>query len=82
MRYLLPKIFAIGLGWGGVYLAGCLLKHFGLDHGRWQSCLMFLPAVLLVIGAAIIRSTGLKPYGTLVLSGLFFVFGVVILVVG
>jgi hypothetical protein len=43
---------------------------------------MFLPAVLLLIGTAILRQTGFKGYGTLILSGLFFIFGIVILCVG
>jgi hypothetical protein len=82
MRYLLPKIVSIISIVGGLFLAGWLLRHFGLDHGRWQSCTMFLPAVLLLIGAMLIRQTGLKAFGTIILSGLFFIFGIVILFVG
>ena len=82
MRYLLPKLVSIILGLGGIFLASWLLKIAGLNHGRWQSCTMFLPAILLCIGGAILRQTGSKAVGIFILSGLFFVLGVVILFVG
>jgi len=63
-------------------LSSWLLKHFGLNHGRWQACNLFLPAVLLSLGGLILRQTGSKGLGIFILSGLFFVFGVVILFLG
>jgi hypothetical protein len=82
MKYLLPKLVSVIVGLGGAVLAGWLLRVEGLNHGRWQSCIMFLPAVLLFFGAIIIRQYGSKGYGVFVLSGLFFLFGIVVLFTG
>jgi hypothetical protein len=82
MRYLLPKLTFLILGIGGIFFANWLLKVNGLNHGRWQSCTMFLPSVFLAIGGVILNQYGMKAVGTFIFSGLFFVFGIVVLVTG
>ena len=82
MKYLLPKLASLILGVGGFFLAAWLLRITGMNHGRWQSCTMFLPAVLLLFGGLALKQYGNKAYGVFVLSGLFLVFGVVVLITG
>ena len=84
-QFLLSKlvnwIFAI-VAIGLVFVAGWLLQRIGKDHGRWQSFTMFLPAVVLLIGGALIQRLGRTPVGVYVMGVLLLVFGFVVLFTG
>lgn len=65
-----------------IFLGGWLLKLAGKDHGRWESFTMFLPAMFLLLWAMHLRRNGRKALGAYIMSGLFFAFGLVVLVIG
>jgi len=65
-----------------IFVAGWGLKLIGKDYGRWQSFTMFLPAVMLFLGAFLIQRLGRKGVGIYVMGGLFLGFGVVVLFMG
>lgn len=67
---------------GTIFLAGWLLELVGKDHGRWQSFTMFLPAVVLLFYALFLKRSGRKTLGAYMMSGLFFAFGVIVLIMG
>jgi hypothetical protein len=74
----LLAILAIGM----IFLAGWLLQLVGKDHGRWQSFTMFLPAVVLFLAGVIFTRRGRTSVSVYLLSGMFFAFGIVGLVIG
>lgn len=84
-QFLLSKLiawlFAI-LAIVMIFVAGWLLKLAGKNHGRWESFTMFLPAVTLFLGAFLLQRIGRRGIGIYLLGGLFFVFGIVILITG
>jgi hypothetical protein len=67
---------------GTIFLAGWLLKLVDKDYGRWQSFTMFLPALGLLCWAVLLKRNGGRTVGTFIMSGLFFAFGVAVLVMG
>ena len=67
---------------GMIFLAGWLLKLVDKDHGRWQSFTMFLPAAVLLLWAVCLTRSGHRAFKTYMTGGLFFAFGVVVLIMG
>jgi hypothetical protein len=85
MRFLLSQ-FAGRIAFGAmiamIFLAGWLLQLVGKDRGRWQSLTMFLPALVLFATASALYRKGHTHVSVFVLSGLAFLFGIVILIIG
>jgi hypothetical protein len=67
---------------GMIFLAGWLLNLAGKDRGRWQPFTMFLPALILLCWAVFLKRKGGRTVGTFIVSGLFFAFGVAVLLMG
>lgn len=64
----------------GAFFAGWMLQNYDLDRGRWQSCTMFLPGIVILMRAA---SLGKARGGvSLIWGSMLMIFGVTILIIG
>ena len=67
----------------GAILADYLLEWLRLNYGRWHCFKMFAASLLLACMAYVIqRRGGTRLFWTWIFSGLFFIFGITILVNG
>ncbi|HEX7859938.1 MAG TPA: hypothetical protein VF773_06420 [Verrucomicrobiae bacterium] len=84
-QFLLSKLigwfFAI-LAVVMIFVAGWVLQLIGKDNGRWESFTMFLPAVMLFLSAHLLQRFGRRAVDIYLMSGLFLVFGLVVLFMG